>query len=111
MFAILGYFSFFFLEGVFYFLLGLAGYHQVQPFLAGLLFGTGDDLYLVAAAQLMPDWNQLMIHFGADAFAANRCVYTKGKIQGTGTYGQHFYITFRRVYINFFRQEGCFKIL
>src|SRR5687767_14061146 len=55
--------------------------------------------------------NQFVVDLGANALYANSAMYGKGEIERGRTYRQHLYITFGCVYINFFRQETCFKVL
>src|SRR5258705_12560449 len=59
----------------------------------------------------MADGNQLMIYLGANCFYSDSAMNAESKIKCRRTNGQHFYVPFRCVYINFFSKKTGFEIL
>src|SRR5215469_11322590 len=76
-------FSFFFFQRIFYFTFCLCRYNECEPVFSWFLFITGNNFYLVTAAQLMTYRNQFVIYFGADTFYTDDTMNGKCKIQSS----------------------------
>src|SRR5260221_6722256 len=98
-FSFVGNLSFFLFEGILDLALRLGCNDNTQPVFIGLLFGRGDDLDLVTAAQLVAERNQIVVDFGADALYTDSAMDREGKVEGCRSHTQHLYVYLRCIYI------------
>ena len=66
----------------------------------------GKNLYLIAVDQFVAHGHQLVVHLDGDAVVADVGVDVESKIQGGGSFGQHFHVSFGGIDVDFLLEQA-----